>query len=495
MVRSAACLCGATLAISALTSALSAAADTLAVGPGQVFSTPCAAVAAAHDNDLIEIDASGDYSGDVCQISKNGLTLRGVGGRAQIDAQGKNAGGKAIWVISGHDTIVENLEFSGASVPDQNGTGIRQEGDNLTVRGCYFHDNDDGILTGASAQSQILIEYSEFSRNGFGDGYSHNMYIGNVARFTLRYSYSHDSKVGHLVKSRAAENFISYNRLSSEHGSTSYELDLPNLGLAVVIGNLIEQGESDENPSLLSYGLEGTAPGNPTHALYVVNNTFVNDRPSGGTFVNVGSAVDLPAQLQNNIFAGPGTLTNQASAVSTSNFSGDDPRFVDRAAFDYTLQVGSPCIDRGSAPGMAAGISLLPEWQYLHPANAAARVGVGTIDIGAYEFGAGNRAGSGGASSVSGAAGSEVTNGGAAPTAGGAANQDGGGSGSAPSATPSAHADSGCSCRVGGDAHDGARWLSLLVPAAALLRRRNRASQANESSAAGRGKPIAKPMV
>jgi len=454
----------------------SSAAKTLAVGPGRAFAKPCAAVAAASDDDVIEIDASGDYSGDVCQISKNGLTLRGVGGRAKIDAQGMSAAGKAIWVITGRDTTVENLEFSGASVPDKNGAGIRQEGDNLTVRGCYFHDNDDGILTGSSAQSQILIEYSEFSRNGFGDGYSHNMYIGNVLRFTLRYCYSHDSKVGHLVKSRAAENFITYNRLSSENGSSSYELDLPNLGLSLVLGNLIEQGENSQNPSLLSYGLEGTAPGNPKHELYVINNTFVNDRANGGTFVNLGAAVDVPARLQNNIFAGPGTITNQASAVSTSNFSGGDARFISREGFDYTLGADSPCIDRGTALGMAGGgIALTPEWQYVHPASARARVGVGTIDIGAYEFGAGNQAERGGASGVSGAAGSELATGGAQPMPGGAANSDAGFGGSATAVSPSAKEAGGCSCHAGGSSvRADAPWAALLIVVAASFRRKNR---------------------
>ncbi|MEI9936003.1 MAG: hypothetical protein WDO69_02135 [Pseudomonadota bacterium] len=178
-----------------------------------------------------------------------------------------------------------------------------------------------------------------------------------------------------------------------------------------MIGNLIEQGDNGQNPSLLSYGLEGTAAGNPSHDLYLVNNTFVNDRPDGGTFVNVGAAVDVPALLENNIFAGPGTVTNQASAVSVSNFSNGDLLFVDRAGFDYRLMAGSPCIDRGTAQGTAEGVASTPDWQYLHPANAQARVGVGTIDIGAYESGAGNQAGPGGASGISGAAGTEAATG------------------------------------------------------------------------------------
>lgn len=495
---------GAGLAFGLLGLPPSAHAATLSVGPGKKFSTPCEAVAAAQDGDLIEIDASGQYGGDVCQIGKNSLTLRGVNGRAQIDAQAKNAAGKGIWVISGHDTTVENLEFSGATVPDQNGAAIRQEGENLTVRHCYFHDNENGILTGASAQSQILIEYSEFSRNGFGDGYSHNMYIGNVQRFTLRYSYSHDSKVGHLVKSRAAENFITYNRLSSETGSSSYELDLPNLGWSLVLGNVIQQGEQSENPSLLSYGLEGTAPGNPKHELYVVNNTFVNDRSKGGTFVNVGAAVDVPVRLQNNVFAGPGTVINQTTALSVSNLSGEDPRFVARTEFDYGLLSNSPCIDSGSDPGMEAGLKLAPEFEYQHPSNGRPRARVGQLDVGAFEFGTSPQAGTGGTAAhagASGSAGSEAQVSGSPQVSGGARNDAGSAGESGGSGPPAA--DDGCGCRVSGGASHGKGWLAL-VSAAALLGRRRRlrrrparddCPQSRDSCAGGRGNPSAKPIV
>ena len=77
-----------------------ALAATLSVGPGKTYPAPCAAIAAASDGDTIEIDAAGTYDGDVCAIPKNRLTLKGVNGRAKIDAAGKNSGGKGIWVIS-----------------------------------------------------------------------------------------------------------------------------------------------------------------------------------------------------------------------------------------------------------------------------------------------------------------------------------------------------------------------------------------------------------
>jgi hypothetical protein len=361
-------------------------AATLTVGPGKTYAAPCAAIAAAADGDTIEIDAGGSYDGDVCAVPKNGLTLRGLGGRPKIAAAGKNHGGKGIWVISGNDTTVENIEFSGASVPDKNGAGIRQEGKNLTVRGCYFHDNENGILSGGGANTAILVEYSEFANNGFGDGFSHNMYIGHEGRFTLRYSYSHNAKVGHLVKSRAAENYILYNRLTGEAGTASYEVDLPNAGTSYVIGNLIQQGAATQNSALVTYGLEGITAENPGQALFVVNNTFVNDRSAGGTFISTGSAIATPVTITNNVFFGGGTITNQASAIQKTNFAQQDPGLVDRAAYDYRLLPGSPCINAGSDPGTGAGFALLPSRHYIHPASAIDRTIEGAIDIGAFEF-------------------------------------------------------------------------------------------------------------
>lgn len=367
-----------------------AEANTLQVGPGRQYATPCAAIAVAAVGDEIDIATSGNYTGDVCQWSTDGLTLIGVGGgRAVINAGGKNSQGKAIWVISGNNTTVQNIEFTGAAVPDMNGAGIRAEGSNLTIRNCYFHDNQEGILTDGG-NSTILIEFSEFYHNGAGDGFSHNLYIGNITKFIFRYNYSHGTVIGHLLKSRAAENDIYYNRLTDEAtGTASYEIDLPNGGLSYVVGNLIEKGPQGQNNALVSYQEEGAASGNPDHELFVVNNTMVSDYGSQATFVVVDSSVTVPAVIENNIFQGTGTLTTQASAIKTTNFSGN-ALLASPTTYDYHLQAGSPAIDKGTTPGQGAGASLTPVWQYVHPLCAEGRVvAPSAIDIGAYEFNGG----------------------------------------------------------------------------------------------------------
>jgi MYXO-CTERM domain-containing protein len=410
------------------------AATTLEVGPGKPFAAPCAAVAVAQPGDVITIDAAGTYSGDVCAISTDRITLRGVNGRPKIDAGGQIAQSKGTWVVYGNDITIENVELLGAhsangsSPGDQNGAGIRGQGTNLTVRGCYIHDNDNGILGGGAtdAVGDVTLEGNEFANNGFGDGYSHNVYISHVARLVFRFNYSHDVAEGHLLKSRADTNVIAYNRLTGEGGTDSYEVDLPNGGVAYVIGNVIQQGATSHNPSIVAFAEEGShANGTPDH-LFVVNNTIVNELGKG-TFVLVGGAVTTPAVIANNIFSGTGTPCSQASAVLTGNFT-DDPAFVSPSTFHYHLLPGSGCIDAGSAPGTGDGFDLTPVFQYVHPASSEARAAVGTLDIGAYEFGnaagGAGQAGSGGdggSTQAGGQGGSEAGQGGSDAGQGGIA--------------------------------------------------------------------------
>jgi hypothetical protein len=360
-----------------------AAATTRKVGPGQRFTRPCQAIAAASDGDLILIDAGGNYDGDVCVIAKNGLTLRGINGRPRLNAAGKSAQEKGTWVIAGSSTTVDNLEFTGSQVHDKNGAGIRQEGRGLTVRNCYFHNNEMGILTGASGD--VLIEYSEFAYNGHGDGQSHNLYVNHATSFIMRFCYSHHSIGGQLVKSRAATTHILFNRLTDESGS-NYEIDLPNGGLSYVIGNVIQKSATSTNPSaLLTYLVEGASPLNPDNRLFVMNNTFVNAGIADCRFIWIYLA-GVTALIQNNIFTGPGTVTTKKEAVVASNFRGD-PQFMDGRSLDYHLEAGSPALAAGRTPNPEAGTALLPQFQYVHPACAEQRDISAGIDLGAYQSG------------------------------------------------------------------------------------------------------------
>ena len=373
---------------------IAAHAATLQVGPGKTYAKPCLAIAAAAAGDTVEIDAAGSYAGDTCAWSTDNLTVRGVGGRPKLDITGvQPAQQKGLFTISAANATIENLEFAGAAISaasGNNGAGIRHQGTNLTVRGCVFHDNQNGILGSPAAglTGQVLIENSEFYSNGAGDGFSHNMYLGNYATFILRHSYSHRGKVGHLVKSRALVSQILYNRITDEMGgSASYEIDLPNGGTGVVLGNIIEQSATSQNPAMLAFGEESVPSGYDSH-LYVVNNTFLNTKGSG-TFVS--DATTTPAVLTNNIFWNGGTVSNQSTALLTSNFvsaQSGDPGFVNVTGFDVHLLPSSPCIDKGTDPGSALSQSLSPVFQYVHPESQEARGTSGTaIDIGAYEYG------------------------------------------------------------------------------------------------------------
>jgi hypothetical protein len=363
---------------------LPATAATLSVGPGKPYTTPCQALARAVDGDVVEIAGGHTYTGDVCGFRANNLTIRGVNGRPKIDAGGKAAMGKGTWVVGGTGTTIENVEMYGAKVPDRNGAALRLDGVHLTLRNSHLHHNENGILTNNDGVSNIVIENSEFGFNGHGDGYSHNLYIGKVKSLVFRGSFAHDANVGHNLKSRASTNLIAYSRFSSTTGSPSYEIDLPNAGTSIIIGNVIQQPARNNNSGLVTFGVEGAS--NAGKDLYVINNTFINDNSSGGTFLFVGSGVTVPVVVQNNLFVGTGTTSTQATTIDRNNLKVASYAFVDRANFDLRPVAGSQAVDNGTQPAASSsGTSLVPSMEYLPGATTRERKIVGKIDIGAYE--------------------------------------------------------------------------------------------------------------
>jgi hypothetical protein len=347
-----------------------AAPKLIRVGPQQAVRSIAGAARIAADGDTIEVE-SGDYIADVAIWKQAKLTIRGIGpSRPRLIADGANAEGKGIWVVRGGNITVENLEFRDARVADKNGAGIRFEKGHLTIRNCKFDNNENGILTAGGADMYLDIENSEFGHNGAGDGRSHNLYVGQITRLRVTGSYFHHARVGHLLKSRADENHIFYNRLTDEiDGRASYELEFPNGGLAYVVGNLIEQSSLTENSNIVSFGAEGYKPSR--NELYLVNNTIVDDRPNNGNILAIKPGAQKLVAL-NNILVSRNKINPNMDGQIGNNPNADWDQFALPQRFDYRLKQGSSLFGKYLQPAAANGVSLVPQREYLHPAGSRA---------------------------------------------------------------------------------------------------------------------------
>jgi hypothetical protein len=367
---------------------LAAGGATLEVGPGKKFEKPSAAIQAAMDGDIVEIDTQGTYEKDVTYVKASNLTIHGVGaGRAVLDAKGTCAGSKGIFVTTGKNIVVENIEFRHAA-GEVNAAGIRAEGENLTVRNCKFFECRDAILGG---KGEVLIEFSEFSHCGHNSNpATHNLYMSErVTKLTYRFNYSHHSYEGHLLKTRAKESWILYNRLTDEDGTGSAVADFPNGGMVVLVGNILQKGPKGQNNRLIAYGMEGVKY--QTNALYVVNNTLIweNRRPQEMSFVHVVKAPEeFTPVIRNNACVGPLRLTSSPKFESAGNLifqTAAAAGFVDPGQYDFRLKAGSPCIDKGVDPGKFGDFSLAPDFQFVLPPKSEKRLANGKPDVGAYE--------------------------------------------------------------------------------------------------------------
>ena len=393
------------------------AGEIIQVGGKSLIRTVAEAAALARDGDTIVI-APGDYYGDVAVWKQDRLTIRaGTGGRVRLIAAGSNAQGKGIWVVGGGKITVEDIDFSGARVPDRNGAGIRFEKGHLIVRRCSFKDNENGILT-TGGDATLEIENNEFGNNGDGSGSTHNLYVGGISMLKVTGSYFHHAKQGHLLKSRARENHIFYNRLTDElGGQSSYELEFPNGGLAYVVGNIIEQSATTDNSTVISFGAEGYA--SPVNELYLASNTIIDDRPSNGIMLQVKPGAQQ-VQAVNNLVVGRGKLEggqvkgwrDRLKDVAKAAYyqdksllwteAGIKGNFVNNTSvnwtvfalpmrYDYRLVPGSGLETKFVQPLDVNGVSLTPKFEYVHPMAIRPLTGKPMVQGALQTMGAGKR--------------------------------------------------------------------------------------------------------
>lgn len=375
-----------------LLSCATVGAATLRVGPDEAVRSIAEAARMAQDGDVVEIVAA-NYSGDVAVWPQSRLTIRGVGGRPVVSADGRSAEGKGIWVIRGADVLVENIVFRGARVPDRNGSGIRHERGRLTVRNCLFDDNEMGILTANQGSLVLIVENSEFAHGVLVRPHlSHLLYAGRIARLEVRGSYFHHGLVGHLLKSRARVSLIEYSRLTDERdGRASYELDFPNGGEVILVGNLVQQSARTENERMISFGAEGLIYGRNT--VFLSSNTLMDDLPDGGEFLSVWSPGQVSVKAFNNLLVSAcsglycveGRIRQGAHKMHDRQlpWRGSVFPLTSGNRHVYGIETGSSLTEgvfrpkpdsdfRSIDPGRVGDVSLVPRREYQHPAHSRA---------------------------------------------------------------------------------------------------------------------------
>ncbi len=245
------------------------------------------------------------------------------------------------------------LSFSGAIDAANNGAGVRYEAGNLVIDDSYFHDNQDGLLSAASPTGTITINNSEFTHNGRGDGYTHNLYVGAIAQLTVTNSLFQDAVLGHEIKSRALNNSITNNRIEDLTGNASYSIDLPNGGVDNVSGNVIEKGANAPNQTIIHFGGEGTPYANSS--LTVSGNTIVNDRSFAYL---VDNAANAPVSITGNQSWGlsPAQLAEGSASIGSGTFLSSRPAVDSTSLFGGNSTPAStfPVITVGSGPDTLA---------------------------------------------------------------------------------------------------------------------------------------------
>lgn len=339
--------------------------------------------------------------------------------------------------------VVEYLEFQGArninSFRDSNGepqlyasnaSGIfLQWGRNITIRGCVFHDNGNGLFVASSEKdisSEVLLEGNYFYDNGnTGSIFHHNVY--SAAR-DIVYQYNRFGPLrlgagGNNLKDRSAGTVIRYNWI--EGGNRQLDLvdaedsaqlrESPAYRATYVYGNVLIERSRDGNARMIHYGGDSGKPEQYRKGkLYFYNNTVISERLDRTILVQLSTAMET-ADIRNNIFVAgrrqvPFSLLDELGSAEIrnnwfmpgwrvratdrigyaaghdGNIVGDDPGFADAAQRDYRLRAGSVCLNRGAEPPPDLPAQHRVRSQYKPHQSAEPRPANGPVDLGAFEY-------------------------------------------------------------------------------------------------------------
>ncbi|HEY0047611.1 MAG TPA: T9SS type A sorting domain-containing protein [Flavobacterium sp.] len=387
------------------------------VGATQTYTLPSQVRLLVQDGDTIYIDG-GIYANDATKWTKKNLKFIGLGtgnNRTILKYTGNIPNGKGIFVFENNgisdNPYIENIVFDGAQVSDAdgaNGAGIRFQANNITIVNCKFVNCQNGILEGNNnvTTSNTIIEDSEFQNNGYQEqnnsshsGYEHHIYIGaSTDTLIVKNCYFHHPRgQANSIKTRAQRSYILYNFIDEgDSGYGSWEINIAQGGLNVIIGNVIIQGTSGANHGIIGYD----AATNALEDFYFINNTVINKYVGNIKYFNISPASGINIfKIQNNIFASvsgatntmyggniPVALNNSNNYISSNYLA---LGFTNPALNNYSLTAAATnVIDTGASPGFTnLSYPLTPLSMYQsYDSELMPRTTIGTVDIGAYEY-------------------------------------------------------------------------------------------------------------
>ncbi len=275
----------------------------------QTYHSLTQAAEAIGDGDVVHI-GPGVYR-EAIVIKAADVELVGDG---EVVLEGVAAKGKGALVIQGNRTLIRNIECRGIAVSDRNGACVRLEGENLQLEHVYFHDSENGLLSGKNS-GLISIRDSRFERLG-ANGQAHGIYVGSGELLIENSTFVRSRSEGHEIKSRASRTVISNCVVASLDGFDSRLIDVPNGGELVVQDSILEQGPISANRDLIGYGLEGVK--HAKNSITLRGNLIVMERIRGNQLLQTrGPVVDIRASA--NIIVGKG-LGNLPDNQLESNF-------------------------------------------------------------------------------------------------------------------------------------------------------------------------------
>ena len=283
--------------------------------------------------------------------------------------------------------------------------------DNVIIQNCTIHDcsrraikfqGDAGIITNSSILNNSMYNfYSEYAIQINGIDADHTS-TGNLVEGNTLYDVS---EKGSLLLRYADSNIFRRNTCS---GTEESNVDIQRSDSNQFYYNLLDHDGSNNNDYQF-YIYDGSL----NNEIY--NNVLVNNGNDGGVYC---SADSTGTKFKNNIYTGSGRAIivadgaqvnfesdNNCLYVSGGNIAGwrgsnyatlalyqaassqdaasiaTDPLMVDPSSDDFTLQFGSPCINRGAHVGL-----------FLDYRGTGYPVPIGhRPDIGAYEHKNGGR--------------------------------------------------------------------------------------------------------